>query len=371
MAVWKGPLENLGMNLFGTCYSGRRILITGHTGFKGSWLAYWLQQLGADVVGIALPPEQEPNHWNLLKLKIEEHQHDIRDAEGLARLVKRARPDAIFHLAAQSLVRRSYREPLQTWSTNVLGTAALLEACRDVDALKAVVVVTTDKCYENVEQVRGYTENDRLGGHDPYSASKAGAELVVASYRRSFFSQGDVPLIATARAGNVIGGGDWAEDRLIPDLARAQASKSELEVRSPLSTRPWQHVLEPLSGYLLLGQKLLQGNDRFAQAWNFGPDAEGNLRVVDLLELMRTVWPSLAWRQTTSAQPHEAALLQLDIGKARRELSWCPVWTLDEGVRATAQWYEQYLSSGALLTNSQLDNYLADAKAAGLGWALA
>ncbi len=358
------------MSLFGDCYSGRRALITGHTGFKGSWLALWLQQLGAEVVGIALPPEGEPNHWKLLNLNIEEYQHDIRDAQGLVALIRQVQPYIVFHLAAQSLVRRSYREPLQTWSTNVLGTVAVLDACRDVNSLKAVVIVTTDKCYENLEQIHSYTEEDRLGGHDPYSASKAGAELVVASYRLSFFDKATSPLIATARAGNVIGGGDWSEDRLIPDLARAQAGNSTLEVRSPLSTRPWQHVLEPLSGYLLLGQKLLQGHRGFARPWNFGPDAEGNRSVAELLDLMRPVWPTLAWRRADRPQPHETALLQLDSTRARRDLSWRPVWTLSEGARATARWYDRFLNSGEVITCDQLERYLANARTEKLEWAI-
>src|SRR3546814_381986 len=230
---------------------------------------------------------------------------DIRDADVVNRAIQAAAPEIVFHLAAQPLVRRAYRDPLGTWSTNVMGTANVLESCRRQPSVRAIVVVTTDKCYENQEWDWGYRENDRLGGHDPYSASKAATELVVASYRKVFFDMSGAPLLASARAGNVIGGGDWSEDRLIPDLVRAVSSGQPLEIRSPHATRPWQHVLESLSGYLSLGQHLLAGDKTFAQAWNFGPDTEGNQTVSQVLTRLQTVWPALTWHQSTQTQPHE------------------------------------------------------------------
>jgi len=355
---------------FGGVFNGRRVLLTGHTGFKGSWLALWLQQLGADVACLALPPNTEPSHWSLLSLGLEEHLLDIRDYDAVQKTVAQVRPDIVFHLAAQPLVRRSYADPLTTWATNVQGTAHVLEACRHEASVKAIVAVTTDKCYENQEWLWGYRENDRLGGHDPYSASKAGAELVAASYRQSYFSKDDSPLLATARAGNVIGGGDWSEDRLIPDMVRASARGESVEIRSPNATRPWQHVLESLSGYLLLGQRLLQREPGFAEAWNFGPDESGNQTVSAVLAKLNQNWNGLRWHVTGVPQPHEAGLLQLDSTKARSLLEWLPVWGLDEGLKRTADWYRLYLEKGEVVTRQQLADYIEAARAKRLGWAV-
>jgi len=357
------------MNLFGELYRNRRILLTGHTGFKGSWLALWLTELGAVVTGIALSPDTSPNHWDMLRLDIEDLRHDIRDFQGLKHAIEKAEPEIVFHLAAQPLVRRSYRDPLETWSTNVMGTANLLEACRKVKGVRAIVVVTTDKCYENMECEQGYSETDRLGGHDPYSASKAAAELAAASYRSAFFHEPHSPLLATARAGNVIGGGDWSEDRLIPDLVRAIAGGSSLEIRSPQATRPWQFVLESLSGYLLLGQKLLEGRKEFAEAWNFGPETADNRTVADVLTRMKTHWPELDWKITERPQPHEAGLLYLDNTKARQRLGWQSTWALDDALTATANWYREYLSHGRIESRNQLAAYIDQAQATGRGWA--
>ncbi len=265
--------------LFGGAYAGRTALVTGHTGFKGSWLALWLEELGCRVVGYSLPPPTEPNHFGLLSLRCRSEAGDVRDRARLAAVVRECRPDVVFHLAAQPLVRRSYREPAETFEANALGTVSVLEACR-ATPVKAVVSVTTDKVYENREWCWGYREADPLGGFDPYSCSKACAELIAACYRGSFFNPAEYgrshrTLVATARAGNVIGGGDWAEDRLVPDLARAAAAGRPLALRNPASVRPWQHVLEPLAGYLLLGQRLLEGDARCAEAWNFGPGEDG------------------------------------------------------------------------------------------------
>ncbi len=359
------------MTCFGNRYRGRRVLLTGHTGFKGSWLALWLKELGAEVTCLALDPATQPSHWASLQLDLPEHRIDIRHTAAVAAAVQHADPEMVFHLAAQPLVRRSYRDPVETWSTNVMGTVSMLEACRLAPSLRAIVVVTTDKCYENREWEWGYREIDPLGGHDPYSASKAAAELVVGSYRTAFFAMSDAPLLASARAGNVIGGGDWSEDRLIPDLVRALSARTALEIRSPGATRPWQHVLESLSGYLRLGQLLLEGRREFAEAWNFGPDAEGNRTVGEVLELLQRYWPALHWRVTSQPQPYEATLLHLDSAKARLRLDWKPVWKLEDGLRATADWYRAWLENGEVASATQLQRYLDAARHSGLAWSQA
>jgi CDP-glucose 4,6-dehydratase len=364
----QSAVEGVEVNLFGGQYGGRRVLLTGHTGFKGSWLALWLARMGAKVTGVALPPETSPNHWELLGMDIDGHHADIRDAKALRGIVEAAQPEIVFHLAAQALVRRSYREPLQTWETNVMGTANLLEACRHVKSVSAIVVVTSDKCYENKEWSRGYREDDRLGGHDPYSASKAAAELVAASYRKAFFHETNSPLLATARAGNVIGGGDWSEDRLIPDIVRAVAAGKILEVRSPEATRPWQHVLESLSGYLLLGQKLLEGKAEFAEGWNFGPDETDNRKVADVLHALAALWPAFKWRTVDVERPHEAGLLYLDSGKAHGKLGWQPVWSLSEALGATANWYRAFLESGRIESRDQLEAFIQQARLQQRAW---
>jgi CDP-glucose 4,6-dehydratase len=358
------------MKQFADVYRGKRILVTGHTGFKGSWLTMWLNQLGAEVVGISLPPETQPNHWNLLGLEstVQHHELDIRQAAEVASVFKACQPEMVFHLAAQPLVRRSYRDPLETWSTNDMGTANVLEACRQSSSVRAILAVTTDKCYENQEWAWGYRETDRLGGHDPYSASKAGSELVAASYHRAFFHTVGAPLLSTARAGNVIGGGDWSEDRLIPDLVRAIAAQQSLEIRSPNSTRPWQHVLESLSGYLLLGQKLIEGNKNFEGAWNFGPERSGNRTVADVLNRLQAHWPEMHWHQTAAHQPHEANLLYLDSAKAHTQLSWQPVWNLEITLQKTADWYRTFQSSQTAISTQQLFQYVEAAKEVQVGW---
>lgn len=369
MEFGQRAVESVGLTMFGDAYRGRRVLLTGHTGFKGSWLALWLQALGAEVVGLALDPATTPAHWSLLGLDMADQRLDIRDAEAVCQAVQTAKPEIVFHLAAQSLVRRSYQNPIETWSANVMGTANVLEACRQQPSVRAIVVVTTDKCYENREWDWGYRENDRLGGHDPYSASKAAVELLVASYRKAFFAAPNAPLLASARAGNVIGGGDWSEDRLIPDLVRAVSSGEALEIRSPHATRPWQHVLEPLSGYLSLGQQLLTGDRTYAQAWNFGPDAEGNQTVSQVLARLQTAWPALTWHASKGGHPHEAVLLQLDSTLARKHLGWQPVWSLAESLAATAGWYRRQHEQDELLSQAQLGAYIQAAQQAGLVWA--
>lgn len=356
------------MQQFGNIYHNRRILVTGHTGFKGSWLTLWLQELGANVCGLALAPDTNPNHWDLLKLDMQEDRIDIRDSTAVEECLDRTKPEIVFHLAAQPLVRRSYQAPLETWSTNVIGTANLLEACRNTKGVRAILVITTDKVYENNEWPWGYRETDRLGGHDPYSASKAATELVVDSYRKSFFNTLSGPLLATARAGNVIGGGDWSADRLIPDLVRSVQSGSSLEIRSPLATRPWQHVLECLSSYLLLGQKLIEGRSEFADAWNFGPEQEANRTVAEVLTDLKNYWPQISWHKIQKIQPHEASFLYLDNSKAKKLLAWQPVWSLADGLSATAAWYSEYIKNSRILSRQQLSAFVETASEKGLSW---
>jgi len=356
------------LKLFGDCYRNRRVLLTGHTGFKGSWLALWLKEIGAQVDGISLDPVAGENHWELLKLDAGDHRQDIRDAGKLAALVRAARPEIVFHLAAQPLVRRSYREPLETWSTNVMGTANLLDACRHAGGVKALVAITTDKVYANQERPTRYRETDPLGGHDPYSASKAACEILIESYRKAFFNGDDGLLLASARAGNVIGGGDWSEDRLIPDVVRAASKRQPLVVRSPDATRPWQHVLDCLAGYLQLGQKLLEARRECAAAWNFGPSQEDNRTVADVLRLLKIHWPELVWERAKDSQAHEATLLHLDSTKAKSILNWRPVWNIEQALKATTDWYRQIHAGGTISSRDQLAGYIDDARAATASW---
>jgi CDP-glucose 4,6-dehydratase len=322
-------------------------------------------------MGISLPPLETSLYQqaSLSSMFSGEKFIDIRNREEFTRAIQESNAQVAFHLAAQPLVRRSYRDPIDTWSTNVMGTANVLEACRHQASVKAVIVVTTDKCYENQDWAWGYRENDPLGGHDPYSASKAATEHVAASYRSSFFHFDSSPLLATARAGNVIGGGDWSEDRLIPDLIRAIDKAQSLEIRAPQATRPWQHVLESLSGYLLLGQKLLGGEKSCAEAWNFGPEREGNRSVSEVLTKLKGQWETLCWHVTDQPQPHEANLLYLDSAKARSKLGWQPVWNLDVTLEKTAEWYRAWLLDKAIISRRQLADYLEAAADAGIEWA--
>lgn len=353
--------------MFADIYRNKKVLVTGHTGFKGSWLTYWLSQLGARVYGIALEPDTDPNHWSLLNLAIPQTLTDIRDYSTLSAIVAEFQPDIVFHLAAQPIVRLSYSEPLQTWSTNVMGTVNVLEACRHVASVKTIVVVTSDKCYENHEKKEGYTESDRLGGHDPYSASKAATELVVDSYRKSYFEQQNV-LIASVRAGNVIGGGDWSVDRLIPDAVRSVMQNVSLAVRSPKSSRPWQHVLDSLSGYLLLGQKLCEGESCFSQAWNFGPITGQLATVKDVLDLMQRHWSALNWHLAKQDFQHETISLGINSDKARQQLGWESVWDLNKSTEMTALWYKSWMEKGRIDTANQWQQYLQDAETMGVCW---
>jgi len=350
-------------------YSGKRVLVTGHTGFKGAWLCEWLLGLGADVYGLALPA-QKPSLFFALELerRMKHTIQDIRNAHGLEHAIRDLRPDFIFHLAALALVRVSYREPLATFATNALGTAHLLEAVRVADHPCTVVVVATDKCYENAGAAQSFKESDPLGGHDPYSASKAAAEIIVAAYRDSFFSHGTDVALASARAGNVIGGGDWAEDRIVPDSIRALSAGKSIPVRNPNFTRPWQHVLEPLSGYLLLGARLEEARRkkstteiaRFAQAFNFGPEPDANRSVRELVEEVLHYWPG-SWAQVhQESHLKEAPLLSLAIEKAKETLGWRPRWNFAETVHQTVSWYREYSSHKSTMidfTQKQISAY--------------
>lgn len=346
-------------------WRGRRVLLTGHTGFKGGWLAVWLRMLGAQVTGYALAPPTEPSFFdtNAVADALRDVRGDIRDADAVRRVVEDCRPQVVFHLAARSIVREGYREPLEFYSTNVVGTATVLEACRAIDDV-AVVCVTTDKCYENREWVWPYREDDALGGRDPYSSSKAAAELVAAAYRRSFYlAEGSRRGLATARAGNVVGGGDWAADRLLPDLARSFRDGKPLTIRNPTATRPWQHVLEPLSGYLVLAQHLAQDAARHSQAWNFGPDAGADQPVLRVAqEAARFLGGAPAIRVEPDGGPHEAGRLALDSSKARSLLGWKPRLHWTDALRLTVEWYERFgrdSSSIRAFTERQIEDYQA------------
>ena len=330
-------------------WNKKKVFLTGHTGFKGGWLATWLVEMGAQVAGYALKPDTEPSFFALSGL--DERMHsiigDVREKENVRRAMQAHQPEIVFHLAAQSLVRRSYREPVDTIATNVMGTVHILEAVRRTQSVRAAVIVTSDKCYENRDQLQGYREDEPMGGHDPYSSSKGCAELVTAAYRRSFLESADPRVgVATVRAGNVIGGGDWAEDRLVPDAIRALQHGKSLVVRNPGAVRPWQHVLEPLAGYLMLAERLSHESGKWAGAWNFGPRDEDAVAVSALAEQIIRLWGEGAWQAAPEHDaPHEARYLKLDCSKARKLLGWRPRLTLEEAVDMTVAWYRLALSS--------------------------
>lgn len=367
--------------LFGGLYTKRRVFVTGHTGFKGSWLCQWLLDLGAEITGFSLPPSTRPALFDQLGLRerIYHVEGDIRDAAALAKTMTLADPDFVFHLAAQPLVRESYRTPVETYQTNVLGTIHLLEAARALDRRCAVVCVTTDKCYENREWVYAYREDDPLGGYDPYSSSKAAAEIAIAAWRRSYFGAHPVK-VASARAGNVIGGGDWAADRIVPDCIRALQRRQPIPVRNRLATRPWQHVLEPLSGYLWLAALLSKPRLRrvpvwaLASAFNFGPNRDSNRSVAELVEEILRNWPG-RWKDRSDPRSvHEARLLQLATDKANAILGWSPVWTFKDAVRETLTWYKLACSESSKialsqLTSKQIREYCRSARQGQSPWA--
>ncbi|XHS01175.1 CDP-glucose 4,6-dehydratase [Sphingomonas sp. DBB INV C78] len=326
-------------------WRGRRVLVTGHTGFKGSWLSLWLHQMGAEVTGFALPAPTDPSLFEAARIAdlIRHVEGDVRDLAAVEAAMVEAKPEIIFHLAAQPLVRLSYAEPVETYATNVMGTVHVLEAARRVGGVAAMVCVTSDKCYENREWVWPYREGDPMGGHDPYSSSKGCAELVVAAYRSSFFNADDAPALASVRAGNVIGGGDWALDRLVPDLVRAFQQGVSPMIRSPQAVRPWQHVLEALGGYLQIAERLLGGERRFADAWNFGPADDDARPVGWIVDRMRRAWGDGALESAADdgPAPHEAGLLRLDCSKARAALGWRPSLRLEDTIDWIVQWHRQ------------------------------
>jgi len=358
-------------------FKGRTVLITGHTGFKGAWLTAWLKQLGAHVVGIALDPPSDPAHFIAASLADEmvDLRVDIRERADLEEAVFRTQPDFVFHLAAQALVRRSYEDPLETWETNVLGTLHVLEALRKLDKPCAAVIITSDKCYDNVEWVWGYRETDAMGGPDPYSASKGAAELAIRSHIKSYFPKATSKVrIASARAGNVIGGGDWAADRIVPDCVKAWSAEKLVQLRNPHATRPWQHVLEPLSGYLNLAVALSERSELHGEPFNFGPPAQQNHSVLELVQQMAVHWEKVRWEDVSGSisGPYESGLLKLNCDKALHYLHWQAVMGFEDTVKMTAEWYRAYYQQPeeiAAKTHEQIEAYMAIAKQHGVAWA--
>ena len=350
-------------------WRGKRVLLTGHTGFKGSWLSLWLGHLGAEVCGTALDPPTNPSMFEEAKVAQGMHSEiaDIRDPNRLTAILREHRPEVVFHMAAQPLVRESYEDPVGTYATNVMGTVNVLESVRAIDSVRAVVVVTSDKCYENREWAWPYRETDRLGGYDPYSNSKACAELVVSAYRDSFFPPAEHALhglaIASARAGNVIGGGDWAECRLVPDIMRAFAANKVLKIRNPNAVRPWQHVLEPLSGYLTLAQRLCENGVECGEAWNFGPDPSSAQPVEWVVREIANIWGNGArWELEEASHPHEANMLKLDCSKAVEYLGWHPKLKLNDALSSAVDWYKEWLIGRDMRTYTiaQINDYSKD-----------
>lgn len=354
MGNGQSTLESLAMNR--KFWYGKRVFLTGHTGFKGGWLALWLADMGAEVHGYALTPPTEPNFFTVCNLQTHLKSSsiaDIRDTATLIQAMQTAKPDIVLHLAAQPLVRYSYNAPVETYAVNVMGTVNLLEAVRQTHSVKAVVNVTTDKCYENREWVWPYRENEAMGGYDPYSSSKACSELVTSAYRRSFLDPAGIHL-GSARAGNVIGGGDWAADRLIPDFLKALDARQSLVIRSPLATRPWQHVLEPLAGYLMLAEKLYTDGESFAEAWNFGPEEADSRPVQWIVEHLCSQVPGATWQCDKNSQPHEANMLKLDSSKAKAKLRWLSRWNLSTALTHTLDWHQAW-KQGANMSRKSLE----------------
>lgn len=344
-------------------WQGKRVFLTGHTGFKGSWLSLWLFSLGAEVKGYALNPPTSPSLFNEAKVDslIDSQIGDIRDQDTLHESMTKFSPDILIHMAAQPLVRYSYNEPIETYEVNVIGTAKVLEVARSCPNVKSIVNITTDKCYENDGRSESYKEEDAMGGYDPYSSSKGCAELVTSSYRRSFLQEQRMGL-ASVRAGNVIGGGDWADDRLIPDILRSFEKNEPVVIRNPKATRPWQHVLEPLSGYLILAQKLYEDQKEYAEGWNFGPN-EKDVKPVDwILNKMIAKWPNSSWELDSSSNPHEANFLQLDISKAESKLGWRPIWELGHTLEKIIDWHQAWINKEDMQTVclSEIKAYMAD-----------
>jgi CDP-glucose 4,6-dehydratase len=362
------------INLFGGVYQNKTVLVTGHTGFKGSWLVLWLNKMGAKVIGYSLESPTEPNHMELLDLDIVSIIGDIRDLEKLNQVFKKYQPDIVFHLAAQPLVRLSYENPIETYETNVMGTLKVLEACKN-SKVKAIVNITSDKAYENREWIWGYRESDSMGGYDPYSSSKGCSEILTSSYRNSYFNINEYKkthntLLASCRAGNVIGGGDWALDRLMTDIMISVSIHKKVSIRNPKATRPWQHVLEPLSGYLNIGQKLLEEKVEFASGWNFGPSDDGSISVEQVVQNVKKYWDKIDYKIDKDLnQLHEANLLKLDCSKAHILLKWKDVWNSDTTFEKTVKWYKSYYEDDkVILTLANLESYINDAKIQNIEW---
>lgn len=359
--------------MYKNVYKNINVLVTGHTGFKGSWLVAFLKKLEANVIGFSLEPETNPNHFSLLKPDIISEIGDIRNKDLIKKVIKKYKPDIVFHLAAQALVRKSYFNPLETIETNITGTANLFEACRNQDSVKAIVNITTDKCYENKEWDRPYNENDVLGGYDIYSSSKACSEIITNSFRSSFYNidkynKEHNTLIATMRAGNVIGGGDWADDRIIPDIVRSISKNETLIIRNPYSTRPWQHVLEALSAYLLIGQKLLQAEKEFAKAWNVADINNEVHTVKELVNKIKERWNKFNYIENIAENLHEAKLLLLDASQINKQTGWENIWSFDKTINAAMGWYKDFYEKHDLLTESQICDYLEAAKQKNAVW---
>lgn len=371
MVFWESAMEDLGLKhrvISPSFWADKKVFLTGHTGFKGSWLSLWLISMGAKVTGYALAPNTQPNLFKVLDIESlveKSHIADIRDFNQLQKAMLESQAEIVIHMAAQPLVRYSYAHPVETYATNVMGTVHVLEAVRHLPTVKSTVVVTTDKCYENKEWPWGYRENEPMGGYDPYSNSKGCAELVTSAYRQSYFSDqtymAHQHALASARAGNVIGGGDWSEDRLIPDAIKAFEAQQVLKIRNPLATRPWQHVLEPLSGYLILAQALYLEGVAYASPWNFGPREEDARSVKEVVDLLITRWGELAaWEKEGSEQPHEANLLKLDCSKARQQLGWVPRWNLETAIENIVIWQRAFQENKNMqeISLAQINQYM-------------
>jgi len=367
------------LTMFNNIFQNKSILVTGHTGFKGSWISLWLKNLGAKVVGASIDVPSTPSHFDAAQIgrHVEDHRLDIRDTDALAALVEKVQPDFVFHLAAQALVRPSYLDPLETIATNALGSANVLNALRTLSKPVVAVMITSDKAYDNVEWVWGYRETDRLGGKDPYSASKGMAELAIRTFVDSYFSAPDSNVrVGITRAGNVIGGGDWAVDRIVPDCMQAWSKNEVVDIRSPMATRPWQHVLEPLSGYLALGAKLASNVQLHGEAYNFGPPAHQNHPVKELIDEMAKYWDHVKWNDVSELQEHlhEAGLLKLNCDKALFDLNWMPTLQFEETVRMTVEWYKRFYQATDVamydFTITQIEEYTQLARSREMDWAV-
>ena len=359
--------------LFNNIYKDKKVFITGHTGFKGSWLSFWLTKLGAEVTGYSKDKVSEPNHFDLLKLPIKSITGNVLDKEKLYKAIEENKPDIIFHMAAQPLVLTSYKNPSETFETNIMGTVNVLESARLLN-IKAIVNITSDKCYKNTEKEDGYQETDPMGGDDPYSSSKGCAELVAHAYRKSFFEienykKNHNTLLANVRAGNVIGGGDWALDRLVPDIMKSTQENKKTTIRKPNASRPWQHVLEPLSGYLLIGEKLLSEQKEYSDNWNFGPIDNKGMSVKDVLFLIKENWPSVEYEiQENSENVPETNLLLLNTEKSSNQLNWKSIWNIEKTINKTVSWYKEYYKNNKIQTEKDLEEYITDAENSKASW---